>query len=258
MLDLNQIEKYYPSYLRTFKQNIVREYLQYKILEIIFNSKFSERLSFLGGTALRILYDNTRFSENLDFDNFDFTEDNFFALTSEIKQALGKQGYEAEMSNVFKGAYRCCIKLPKILYDAGLSRLENEKIMIQIDTAPHDFNYKPDKKIINKFDVFTQINSTPLDILLAQKMYAVLNRKRPKGRDFFDITFLLQKTNPNYLYLKQKVNVKNSDELKQALLKHIEKFDFNQIVKDVKPFLFNPSDRKRIKMFADYISKITM
>ena len=128
--------------------------------------------------------------------------------------------------------------------------------MIQIDTAPHDFDYTPDKKIINKFDVFTQVNSTPLDILLAQKMYAVLNRKRPKGRDFFDIIFLLQKTKPNYDYLTQKVNVKNSKELKDSLIQHIEKFDFKQIVNDVRPFLFNPSDSKRLKMFGDYIKQI--
>ncbi len=45
--------------------------------------------------------------------------------------------------------------------------------------------------ILDKFDVFTQINTTPKELLLAQKFYAVINRKRNKGRDFFDIVFLL-------------------------------------------------------------------
>ena len=62
MLNLKQIEEYYPKNLRAFKKNILREYLQYKILEIIFNSKVVNKLSFLGGTALRIIYNNTRFS----------------------------------------------------------------------------------------------------------------------------------------------------------------------------------------------------
>jgi hypothetical protein len=31
----------------------------------------------------------------------------------------------------------------------------------------------------------------PVDILLAQKFYAVIKRKRNKGRNFYDIDFLL-------------------------------------------------------------------
>ena len=258
MLNLKQIEQYYPENLRAFKKNILREYLQYKILEIIFNSKLSGKMSFLGGTGLRIIYNNARFSEDLDFDNFGLNQKDFSVLTKEIEQELKKQGYKVEIRNIFKGAYRCYIKLPKILFDNNLSGLENEKILIQVDTAPHDFKYQPDKKILNKFDVFTQINTTPLDILLSQKIYAALNRKRVKGRDFFDIIFLLQKAKPNYDYLQKKVGISNGKELKNKLIKHIGGFDFDEIIKDVKPFLFNPSDSKKIKMFADYIKQIKL
>jgi len=65
-----------------------------------------------------------------------------------------------------------------------------------VDTEPHDFVYSPDRVFLNKFDVFTQIAVTPPDILLAQKIYALLNRKRAKGRDIYDVMFLLQKQNP--------------------------------------------------------------
>lgn len=192
MLSLDQIEQYYPENLRAFKKNILREYLQYKILEIIFNSKLAPKLSFLGGTALRIIYANTRFSEDLDFDNFGLSEPDFSALATEVKKELEKEGYKTEIKNVFKGAYRCYIKMPKILFDNRISGLEEEKILIQIDTAPHNFDYKPDKKILNKFDIFTEISITPLDMLLSQKIYAAFNRKRAKGRDFFDIVFAFQ------------------------------------------------------------------
>jgi len=255
MLKLTQIENYYPENLRYFKKNILREYLQYKILEIIFNSEFKEKLSFLGGTLLRIVYNNTRFSEDLDFDNFNLSEDDFSALIKEIEKELEKQGYQVETRNVFKGAYHCYIKLPKILFDNELSSLENEKIMIRIDTAPHDFKYQPNKITLNKFDVFTQVNTTPLDILLAQKFYAIFNRKRAKGRDFFDIIFLLKNTKPNYEYLQQKIGINNSDKLKRKLVKYLEELDFNEIIKDVEPFLFNPSDSKNIKLFSDYIKQ---
>ncbi|MDA3803068.1 MAG: nucleotidyl transferase AbiEii/AbiGii toxin family protein [Patescibacteria group bacterium] len=258
MLNLKQIEQYYPDNLRGFRKNMLREYLQYKILEIIFNSKITDKLSFLGGTALCAVYGNTRFSEDLDFDNFGLTEEDFTYLSHEIKKRMEDLGYQVEIRNVFKGAYRCYIRIPKILYDNNISELEGEKIMIQVDTAPHNFEYEPDKKILNKFDVFTQILVTPLDILLSQKIYAVLNRKRAKGRDFFDIIFLLQKTKPNYKYLAKKINIKNSKELKQKLAEYLSSIDLKDLAKDVEPFLFSPKDSNKVTMFREYIEQIDL
>jgi len=256
MLNLSQIEQYYPENLRSFKKNILREYLQYKILEIVFESRYSKNLSFLGGTALRIIHGNTRFSEGLDFDNFDFGENDFTSLTKEVRNGLEKEGCGVEMRNVFKGAYRCYIKIPRILFDNKISNLKGEKIMIQIDTVGSSFDYEPDKKILNKFDVFTKISITPLDILLSQKIYAAFNRRRLKGRDFFDIVFLLSKTKPNYDYLLQKTKIGDSKELKRKMIDYTEKINFKELVKDVEPFLFDPKDSKKIEMFPEYIKQV--
>jgi len=253
MLSLINIEKYYPENERFFKRNIFREYLQYKILEVIFNSKMANKLAFLGGTALRIAYGNTRFSEDLDFDNFGLTEKQFETLVGEVKKALELQGYEVETRNVFKGAYRSYIKIPKVLFGNDISVMKNEKIMIQIDTVPHAFDYEKDTKIINKFDVFTQIYTTPIDILLSQKIYAALNRPRAKGRDFFDIVFLLPQTKPNYKYLKKKLGIANGKELKRALMSGVSGLDFDALAKDVEHFLVNADDSKKVKMFVPYV-----
>ncbi len=255
MLDITQIEQLYPAHVRSFKRNILCEYMQYKILEIIFNSPFSDRLSFLGGTALRIVYNNARFSEDIDLDNFAVNETEFNALTHTIDRGLKNIGYESEIRNVFKGAYRCYIKIPKVLFDNELSKLKTEKILIQIDTAPHGFNYIPDRKILNKFDVFTEIFVTPLDILLSQKLYAILNRKRAKGRDFFDVVFLLQLAKPNYEYLKQKAGIHNKGELQNALMRRAQSIDFHLIAKDVAPFLIDQSGIKKILLFREYIQQ---
>ena len=255
MLILEEIEKQYPKNLRPFKRNILREYLQYKILEIIFNSPLASKFSFLGGTALRIVHSNARFSEDLDFDNFGLTEVEFTSLTKEVQNGMMKLGFKAEIRNVFKGAFRCYLKIPKILLDNKLSTMPDEKIMIQLDTAPHNFEYEADNNILNKFDVFTQIFSTPLDILLAQKIYTIFNRQRPKGRDFFDTIFLMGRTSPNYKYLKLKIGIDNSQELKKKLLKEIKKLNLSELAKDVEPFLFNPSDAKKIVLFKEYIEK---
>lgn len=252
MLSLQEIEKYYPEKLKKFKRNILREYLQYKILQIIFNSKYANKLSFLGGTALKIIYDNSRFSEDLDFDNFGLEENEFREISILVKKKLELEGYVVEVKNVYKGAYRCYVRIPKLLFDIGLSGYEEEKILIQLDTAPHGFNYKPDRIILNKFDVFTEINVTPLDIILAQKIFAIFNRKVMKGRDFYDVVFLLSKTNPNYEYLQLKLDIKNGQQLKTKLLGLEKEIDLNSLADDLKPFLFDADD-KRVILFMDYI-----
>ena len=258
MISIHQIEQYYPENLRGFKRNILREYLQYKILEIIFNSRLAPKFSFLGGTALRIVHENSRFSEALDFDNFQLSEDDFLLLTKEIQAGLQMEGFQVEIRNVLSRAFRCYIKLPQVLFDNPMSDLQHKKILIQVDTEPHDFAYSPDKYFLNKFDVFTQIAVTPPDILLAQKFYALLSRKRAKGRDFYDVVFLLQKTKPNYDYLKQKTGLADSRALKEKVLDYLHVLNLKELAKDVEPFLFKPSDSKKIILFEDFIKQVAL
>jgi len=258
MISIDQIEKNYPDNLRGFKKNILREYLQYKILEMIFNSSLAPKLSFLGGTALRIVHENSRFSEDLDFDNFQLSEDEFIVLTKSIQKGLQMEGYSVEIRNVLKSAFRCYIKLPHVLFDNALSNLKDEKILIQVDTEPHGFNYTPESVFLNKFDVFTKIAVTPPDILLAQKIYALLNRKRSKGRDFYDVIFLLKKTKPHYGYLKQKIGVSDPLTLKTKIQDHIKALNLKDLAKDVEPFLFHPSDSKMIVSFIEYIKQVDL
>ena len=47
--------------------NVLREYLQACILRSLHESEGFVQLSFVGGTALRFLYNLPRFSEDLDF-----------------------------------------------------------------------------------------------------------------------------------------------------------------------------------------------
>jgi predicted nucleotidyltransferase component of viral defense system len=253
MLDFADIVAQYPLQLQPFQRNIFREYLQYKILAAIFSSEYGRKLSFLGGTALRIIHNNTRFSEDLDFDNFELSEADFEALTMVVKKTLEANGYEIELKNVYKGAYRCYIRLPHILFEQKLSLIEEEKILIQIDTVPHHFVYKPETVIINKFDVFSPIRTTPADILLSQKIYAALNRKTAKGRDFFDIVFLLSNNKPNYVYLDKKLEIVNAEGLRKKLLQQTQDFDFDQLARDVRPFLFNPADDQKVRLFREFI-----
>ncbi len=257
MLSLEEIKPYYPESLQLFERFIIREYLQYKILEIIFESPYESKLAFMEGTCLRIVHGNNRFSEDLDFDNFNLSENDFNTITEIVKTRLGKLGYEVEMRNVYKGAYHCYIRFPDLLHKEGLSNHKEEKILIQLDTEPHHFDYQADNPILNKFDVFTQIKTTPQDILLAQKFYAVVNRKRNKGRDFFDIVFLLGRgQTPNYAYLFEKIGVQTPKELRQKILEKCSTLDMKEMAADVKPFLFNPEDEKKILLFPAYLEGV--
>lgn len=258
MLTLSQIEQQYPESLRPFKRALLREYLQYKILEIIFASEFAQKLSFLGGTALRIVYGNERFSEDLDFDNFGLKDGEFEALSERVRAGLELQGLKVEISLVGKDAYRCNVRFPDILYANALSPHEGEKVLMQIDSLAHEVPYQPDKKLLNKFDVFSEIFVTPLDILLSQKIYAAINRRRAKGRDFYDIVFLLSMTKPNYAYLDAKLNVKNAQELRAKLIESISEFDFAELGRDVQPFLFNASDVKKVEQFKDVVAQAAL
>jgi len=260
MLSLTEIEKYYPDHLKGFKRFIIREYLQYKIVQVVFdNSIYANKLCFLGGTCLRLVHGNTRFSEDLDFDNFNLSEQDFESISSVINKGLEKEGYEVEIKNTFKGAFHCYIRFPELLFKEGLSGHKEEKILIQLDTEPQHFDFEPERHILNKFDVFTEILTTPEDILLAQKLYAILNRKRAKGRDFFDVVFLLGKgIKPNYDYLTLKKNINSTEELKEAVLAHCQTLDMTEMAKDVAPFLFQPNDEKKVRLFLEYIRQVEL
>ncbi len=256
MISLSQIQTFFPESLHGYKRFMLREYLQYKILELIFDSKYAFQLSFLGGTCLRIVHNNNRFSEDLDFDNFGLNQETFDSITAIIEAGLKKLGYGVQIRNITKGAYHCYIRFPDILYQEGLSGHIDEKILIQLDSEAHNFDYQPEKPILNKFDVFTLINSTPPDVLLSMKFYAVMNRKRNKGRDFFDIVSMLGwGFRPNYDYLKHKLGVETVPELKSMVLNKCSTIDMQEMARDVKPFLFNPDDEKKVLLFEPYLEQ---
>lgn len=256
MLDLTAIKKSYPENLQPYEGFILREYLQYKILQIIFDSTFGKGLCFLGGTALRIVHSSTRFSEDLDFDNFGLNEADLDNLVLEIRRKLELEGYRVEIRNVFKGAYRCYLKFPRLLKHLGLSGYEEEKILVQIDTAGQNYNYTFEKYLLNKFDIFTEINVAPQDILLSKKIGAATGRKTLKGRDFFDVVFLFSLTNPNYAYLNAEEGIGNLAQLKERLLGILNDVDMEELARDVRPFLYYPDEIKRVLLFKEYVKQL--
>src|SRR3989339_597862 len=96
MLDLAQIREYFQAPMKLSPKLILTEYLQYEFLDSLFKQAGSEKLSFIGGTAIRIVHDSMRFSEDLDFDNFGLTYNRFKALIIKSLAEMKIKGFEIE------------------------------------------------------------------------------------------------------------------------------------------------------------------
>ena len=255
MEDLNSILRYakdknYPVHN---PRGLYVEYLQYEMLRAIF--RHTVKLSFIGGTALRMIVHTQRFSEDLDFDNFGLSTDEFAVLTQKVQKDLETLGFQVEFRNVFKGAYHCYFKFSDMLFRYGFSPHENEKILVRLDTVRQDFNFIPETATLENFGMFFEVKHNPKDILLSQKLIASLERNRSKGRDFYDITYLMGLTKPNLAYLKHKTGINSLRELKEKLLARCAEVDFDDMAKDVAPFLFDARDAIRITKFKQYIEQ---
>jgi len=258
MLDLAEIKSQYPENLQGFEKAMLREYLQVKILQAIFESKHASKLSFLGGTALRLVHGNNRFSEDIDLDNFDLSWQAFEEVIKNVRQFLQREGFQVEINEAPKNAFHCYLRFPGLLHTQGLSPHQQEKILIQVDTITQGYDYQPDSTILNKFDVFTEVRVTPLDILLSQKIYTALHRKRSMGRDFYDITFLFSRTKPDYGFLQQKMGIATPKILKEEVLARIAGYDFESLARDVAPFLISKQDVLRVQKFKQFWQQIAL
>lgn len=134
--------------------------------------------------------------------------------------------------------------------------MPTQKIVIKIDTAPHGYVFTPSQVTIANFDVVKNIKVAPKSLLLAHKLVTIFQRKRAKGRDFWDIMFLLQTTRtPDRGYISAQMGINTPQNLKQKLSELCQKLDFKFLQKDVAPFLFDPYDQK-VELFPEYIQTI--
>ena len=93
MINLEEIVRQYPVELRKkeFHELMIKEYIHHHMLRSLFSGKYANKISFMGGTALRYFYGIKRFSEDLDFDCVDLNIDQF--IQSGIKKQIPKNGY---------------------------------------------------------------------------------------------------------------------------------------------------------------------
>lgn len=254
MIALDDIRAGYPPQLHGHGSFLLREYLQYRILQLINRTEHARQLVFLGGTCLRLVHGNQRFSEALDFDNKGLGQEQFRELAGLVGSGLEREGYRVEVQARSKTAFRCKMRFPGLLFQHGLSGHAEQSVLIQFDTEPQHYGYAPEIRRLDKFDVSFSLPCCPAPLLLAQKCHAILGRPRNKGRDFFDVVFLLgRNVEPDTGYLKQRIGVESREALARKLIAHCAKLDMEQQAEDVRPFLFNAGLMERVVHFPEII-----
>lgn len=252
MLTIDQLSGHFPLTLRQRNpRGMLVEYLQYELLDSLFKNSAATALSFIGGTAIRILHNSDRFSEDLDFDNFGLSFAQFEELLKTACRDMEYKGFMIEYRIVEKGAYHCYIRFPEILHQSGLTPVAGRKILIRIDSEAKERLYGPKKVFLNKFAVYRQILAAPAEILLAQKMMTILYRKREKGRDIYDVSFLMGFVDADFVYIEKVLGMDQAEFLRR-FDERLGELDLNFLARDVEPFLFAPEQQERVITFRDY------
>ncbi len=145
-------------------------------------------------------------------------------------------------------------RFPEILRQAGLAVTKDQKILIRVDTEAKGRTYDPGSFLLNRFTLYRRVSAARPAILLSQKMLTVLQRKREKGRDIFNVTFLMGITQPDFEYLRTITSLEKDDFLK-AFSNRLDELDMNALARDVEPFLFDPDQNARVSTFRQYWNK---
>ena len=246
------------------KLNRSRETLQILCLKIMHDKGYTNKLSFVGGTALRILFNLRRFSEDLDFSLVNKKDYDFNELCSELIRQFKLFGFTMDTKPQNKRTvHSAMLKFEGLLKEIGLSALKGQKLSIklEIDTNPPS-GWHLENTIVNKLYMFN-ISHFDLSSMYATKISACFYRKYLKGRDFYDLIWYLSKRiKPNFILLNNAIEQTQGhnpglDEknFKNFLLEKIEKIDFSAVKKDVERFL---EDRTELSLFDAQAIKDTI
>lgn len=249
MLNPQQIAAF--ANLKKISRHALMEYCQHELLDSFFKQKESENFSFMGGTAIRIVYGGQRFSEDLDFDTQNLNI--FDSILQQVLTDMTQKGFSLNFRLVHKDVYHCYIKFPEILFKLGLSPHYDEKLLIKID-ASMEKNLVSNSYLLNNYSIFRNIKVTPAETILAKKLLTILERKRPKGRDLYDVIWLWGMTKPDEGYLIKTAN-KNLPAILKKIRAYTVELDLLAMQQEVKLFLLNTTDADRILLFPKYIDQ---
>ncbi len=259
MLQVEQLKPFFPPYLwdnPAHRKYIIKEYMQLLILDYLTTTAFVKKIVFIGGTNLRLVKGIDRFSEDLDFDCKNLSDEEFITMTDGIVEFLKRMGYHVETrdkKNDKLRAYRRNIYFPELLFELGLSGYRQERFLIKIESQDQQVLYKHKMATIKGCGLYFSFPVPTDDVLCAMKLSALLSRQ--KGRDFYDVMFLLPQTAPNFDFLKDQCGINNLSSLKNKLLKMLKSVDLRHKSKDFEHLVFHETGTKKIIYFKKFIEE---
>jgi len=207
--------------LQTSEQNIRREYFQHLFLSRFYEWPDAGKVYFKGGTALHLIYNNPRFSEDLDFDTDLRSIPALENLVVGTLAAIEKEGAETQLHEAKEtsGGYLAIADFTAQGYTTP----------IQLEISLRNGKKKEGTATTVSSDFFPAYNLVQLEreFLIGGKMRALLERHKP--RDFYDFYFLLRagmiqerkrEVLERVLALLSEKNFHFDDELKEFLPKN--------------------------------------
>ncbi len=183
MIEKKQVLKLVELWQTTL-DNVVREYFQQLFLSYLYQEKGSDRLLFKGGTALRIVWQSPRFSEDLDFTGIGITIKEIEALMEGALTRIEMEGIQSEIieSKSTSGGYLA-------IFEFGTNEYKSR---IQVEISLRSGRKGLGAATLVRSDLVMPYTLIHLkeDILVAEKICACLTRG--KARDFYDLYFILR------------------------------------------------------------------
>ncbi len=235
-------------------RNIVREYLQARILGALQRAGAMVPLAFQGGTSLRFLFALPRYSEDLDFTlEGDPAHYDFRAYLETIRAELSLEGYEVGLKvKDQRTVHSALVRFRGILYDLGLSPHQNEvlAVKIDVDTNPPD-GAELETSLVRRH-VLLRLQHHDRASLLAGKLHAILQRPYTKGRDLYDLIWYLSEREwpmPNLTLLNAALEqshwsgeVLTEQTWRGVVSSRLQALDWERAAADVRPFLEREED----------------
>ena len=260
MIRIEQIRNFFPAQIRGdsgFDKYMLKEYLQLMILDYLSSTPSIRKMAFIGETNLRLVKGIDRFSEDLDFDCKEFSKEEFVEMTNSVVQFLERSGLRVEVrdkENPKLTAFRRNIYFPELLFDLGLSGHKEERFMIKIESQDQGIAYSNVMTNIKGCGFFFPFPVPSNGVLCSMKIVAMLTRA--KGRDFYDLMFLLPQSKPDYDFLSKRCGIHNLQEFKQATAELLKTVDLNKKQKDFEHLLFNKTSSEKILRFGEFMDSL--
>lgn len=183
MIEKRQVQKIAQIW-QTTVDNVTREYFQQLFLSQLYQEKGSESLLFKGGTALRIIWQSPRFSEDLDFTGVHITIKGIEAL---MEGTLAKIEMEGIQTEIIESKSTSCGYLAIFQFETN-----EYKSQIQIEVSLRNGKRGLGTTALIHSDLVVPYTLVHLkeEILIAEKIQACLTRG--KARDFYDLYFILR------------------------------------------------------------------